>query len=380
MAYGFGGAEQTTANLLGHLNRNRIDKITLVAPAPLRSYLPNTFDAFVDASALGLWGGFTRAQDLYRQARIMGGLLRDEGPDLTLGMMHYSSALVALGALSARVKTRVVASFRGPFFEYMRHHERDIRRWLFLWAAVSSVARLADRVIVPSQGTAAELRRRFLTPASQIGVIANGIDLAAAERAAAAPAPELADLPTDTTPILCAVARLAPEKNLRLLLDAFCRIRSKQPAILLIIGDGPERSALETHIAAAGLAGAVRLLGYRPNVMPYLRRADIFIHTCLFEGFGYTLLEALACGATVVSTDCPYGPREVLAGGRCGSLVPMGDPTALADAILDLIRNPGKRQELATNGYLRAKELSVSRMVQAYEREFLAIAPPIQQI
>ncbi|MCK7491819.1 MAG: glycosyltransferase [Comamonadaceae bacterium] len=88
---------------------------------------------------------------------------------------------------------------------------------------------------------------------------------------------------------------------------------------------------MEARIADWGLANSVRLLGYRDNVYPYLRRADLFVHTCEFEGFGYTLLEALACGTAVVSTDCPYGPREILGDSEYGVLVPPNDPAALAD-------------------------------------------------
>lgn len=374
MAYGFGGAEQTTANLLSHLDRTRIKRITLAAPAVLRPYLPGTYDTFVDVSALGLHGGFTTPADLYRQARITGGLLRTAMPDVTIGMMHYASALVALGVWLVGVRTRVVVSYRGPFYEYMRHHEQGVRRKLFLWAVVAGAARLAERVIVPSRGTAEELRRRFLIPASRIGVIPNGIDLAAADSAAHASMPDLADFETSTTPVLCAVARLAPEKDLGLLLEAFRRVRIMRPAILLVLGDGPEREAMEALIAAGGLADSVRLIGYRANVMPYLRRADIFIHTCLFEGFGYTLLEALACRTAVVSTDCPYGPREVLAGGEYGLLVPPADPQVLADAILKLLDDPAGCRALADKGLQRAKQLCVRRMAEAYEHEFLALA------
>lgn len=336
----------------------------------MKPYLPDRFDVFLDAAALGLGGGFTQARDLYRKAQVMGGVLAETKPDVTLGMMHYGSALAVLGARLSHTQTRVVASYRGPFFEHMRHHEHGIRRWTFLWSTVSGVARLADRVFVPSQGTADELRRRFLTPASRIRVIPNGIDLTAAQTAAKASVPEFPYQEADATPLLCAIARLSPEKNLGVLLDAVRLVRQKHPVTLLIVGDGPERGALESRIANTGLADSVRIIGYRANVMPYLHRADLFIHTCLFEGFGYTILEALACGAAVVSTDCPYGPREVLANGECGSLVPMNDAKALAQAILNLLENPTRRLSNVEKGYERAKELSVARMIEAYEREF----------
>ncbi|PIE82807.1 MAG: hypothetical protein CSA09_05190 [Candidatus Contendobacter odensis] len=373
IAYGFGGAEQTTANLLNYLDRHRIHRITLAAPAVLKPYLPDKYDDFIDVTAKGLHGGFSSARGLYQQARLAAGLLRETVPDLALGMMHYPSALVALGAKLAGVPTRVVASYRGPFYEYMRYHEHGFRRCLFLWTAVAGAARLADRVIVPSQGTVTELQQRFFTPKHKSVAIPNGIDLALVERDADMAVPELVDLVDDSTPVLCAAARLVPEKNFGLLLEAFRQVRAQRPAILLILGDGSERARLERKIASWELNNAVRFIGYRANIMPYLRRADMFIHTCLFEGFGYTLLEALACGTAVISTDCPYGPYEVLDGGQYGILTPPGDSSALAVAILRLIDDPAGRQALIKKGLERAQQLSAQRMVKAYENEFLSL-------
>ncbi len=367
----FGGAERTTANLLQYLDRRKIRRITLAAPGVLRHLLPQQYDDFRDASAYGLTGGFEDGGKLLADGRRTAVLLREVKPDVALGMMHYPSALVALGRQSGGGRVKIVASFRGPFYEYMRHHERGFQRRLFLRTAVMGTALLADRIIVPSHGTADELRRRFFTPARRIAVIPNGIDLDVATRAAQAEIPELADLDRNETPVLCAMARLAPEKDLGLLLEAFRRIRAARPAVLLILGDGPERAALEAQIAAWGLAGAVRFLGHRDNVYPYLRRADVFIHTCQFEGFGYTMLEALACGTAVVATDCPYGPREVLGGGDYGVLTPPNDPAALAAAVLRLLAEPTGRRALTARGLERARELSVQRMASAYEAELM---------
>jgi glycosyltransferase involved in cell wall biosynthesis len=370
----FGGAERTTANLLHALNRSAIRRITLAAPKTLQLLLPQQYDDFRDTSAYGLSGGFENSHKLLADVQSAARLLRDVQPDLALGMMHYPSALVTLGRRLGGGRIKTVASYRGPFYEYMRRHEQGFRRRLFLRAAVAGTALLADRVIVPSQGTADELHQRFLTPKNRIVTIPNGIDFTAAANAAQEPAPELADFDPAETPMLCAVARLAPEKNLGLLLEAFRQIHAERPVILIILGDGPERAALEAKIAAEGWSDAVRLLGHRDNVYPYLRRADVFIHTCQFEGFGYTLLEALACGTAVVATDCPYGPREVLGGGEYGILTPPDDPQALAMAVLRLLADSTGRQALVARGVTRAEQLSIQNMVGAYQAEFLQLA------
>jgi glycosyltransferase involved in cell wall biosynthesis len=300
-------------------------------------------------------------------------LLREVQPDIALGMMHYPSALVTLGAGLARSGTKTVASFRGPFYEYLRHQEKQISRKLFLRTAVTGTALLADRIIVPSHGTGLELQRRFLGRSRKTVVIPNGIDQEQAWQVAQQP---VLDLPSVRAgcPLVCAAARLAPEKNLPLLLTAFRRVIENRPAHLIILGDGPERPALQATVHDWGMSGAVSFLGFRDNIQPYLRQSNLFIHTCQFEGFGYTLLEAMACGTPVIATDCPYGPREVLGDGRYGLLVSPTDPQALADAIVHLLGDETARRRFGALGLERAGELSVQRMVRGYEAVFKALA------
>lgn len=370
----FGGAERTTANLLTHLDRGVVRHVTLASPTALRDLMPPRCDAFVDTGPLIRHGWFLSPSELLADARATGALLRDADPDVVLGMMHYPAALAVLGARLAGLTVKTVGSYRGPVYEHMRYYERGVRRRAFLRVAVGLTARLADRMIVPSEGTALELARRFLGPRSRTCVIPNGIDASGVALAATAAAPGLERLPSDL-PLLCVAARLSPEKDLGLLLAAFRILQSRMPVALVVVGDGPERAALEGQIDAWGLADRVAFVGHRDNVYPYMRRADLYVHTCQYEGFGYTMLESMACGTPVVATDCPYGPREVIGPDRFGLLVPERDADALAAAIGGLLSDPGRRRELAALGLARARELSVARMAEGYAGVFAALGP-----
>lgn len=371
----FGGAERTTSNLLNHLDRGAVQRLTLAAPAALREFIPPSYDAFIDTSSAIRRGWFTHARELWHEARATADLLASvqPKPDIVLGMMHYPAALAVLGARLGRLQVKTIASFRGPAYEYLRRYERGRKRRSFLTLAIGATARLADGVIVPSQGTADELRRRFWGPKDRIQVIPNGIDLEEARRLAAEPAKGLEGLPLGW-PRLCTTARLSPEKDLGLLLAAFRRLQTMRPAVLVLVGDGPERPALEGLVAEWGIQDRVRFVGERANVYPYLAQADLYVHTCQFEGFGYTMLEALACGTPVVATDCPYGPREVLGGGRYGVLVPPEDAESLARALDLILADPERRHRLAELGRVRAEELSVKRMAHGYEQMFLRLS------
>lgn len=370
LAGALGGAEQTSLLLVRHMRGCFPSaRVTLVGSELLRPLLGPYCDCFIDGNAQGLGYWFTDLAKLRQDVARASEILKAEGPNLVLGMMHYGAALAVLGGRRCGGPLRTLASLRGPAYEYLRRHEPERRRRLFLRAAISTTGWGADRVLVPSAGTGHELTRRFLVPPWRIEVIPNGIDQTAALAAAQAPTPELVDLPPGQ-PVVCALARLSAEKDLGLLLDAFGRARRRHPANLLVVGDGPERSALEAQAVALGLGKAVRFLGYRANVFPYLARADLFVHTCQFEGFGYTLLEAMTCGLPVVATDCPYGPREVVGTAQCGFLVPPGDSEALAQALLTLLNDPQLRRQMGANARERAAVLSVKAMMDRYTSLF----------
>lgn len=137
------------------------------------------------------------------------------------------------------------------------------------------------------------------------------------------------------------VGSLKAQKNQALLIRAFARIH--QPANLMIVGKGPLRRELEELADALGVSGRVAMPGFALDPWPYYATADLFVLSSDYEGFANVLVEALAMGLPVVSTNCESGPREVLDGGRLGRLVPVGDVEAMARAIgetLDGTRDP----------------------------------------
>ena len=131
---------------------------------------------------------------------------------------------------------------------------------------------------------------------------------------------------------------------------AFARLRARHPARLLILGEGNQRPALEALARELGIAADLRLAGFVPNPLAYLRRARLFVLSSAWEGLPTVLIEALACGCPVVSTDCPSGPAEILDSGRWGGLVPVGDVEALTAAIETALAADVDRQALERRG------------------------------
>jgi glycosyltransferase involved in cell wall biosynthesis len=118
-------------------------------------------------------------------------------------------------------------------------------------------------------------------------------------------------------------------------------------AVLIIAGDGPLLGELCKISSELGIEERVSFAGFLKNPFSAMAHADVFVLSSLFEGLPTVVIEAMACGCQIVSTDCPHGPAEILDGGRYGRLVPIGDEYALADAMLAAIANPVPKTELA---------------------------------
>ena len=164
--------------------------------------------------------------------------------------------------------------------------------------------------------------------------------------------------------------RFGRAKDFPTLIRALARVREQRPARLLILGEAanPRRSAkrkaeLDAVAREVGVQDHVRLEGYVANPFPYMRLASVFALSSLYEGFGNVLVEAMACGCAVVSTDCPSGPAEILEHGRYGPLVQVGDHKALGDAILSVLDTPPDPELLRR----RAADFTVNRAVDQYE-------------
>jgi len=163
-------------------------------------------------------------------------------------------------------------------------------------------------------------------------------------------------------PVIVGAGRLVPQKDFATLIRAFAHLRETHEARLVILGEGRKRRALVRLAGRLGVAADVDLPGWVANPYPYLRCAGAFVLSSAWEGIANVLLEAMACGAPVVATRCPGGPAEILAGGRYGALVPVGDARAMAAAIRDTLASPAEPERLRA----RAAEFSLERGAADY--------------
>jgi len=183
------------------------------------------------------------------------------------------------------------------------------------------------------------------------------------------PADEMPD-----APLIVACGRLKALKGFSSLIDALAEVRKFIPAHLWIIGDGEQRSFLEKKIRRRGLEGCVRLLGFQQNPFKYMAAADLFVLSSRFEGFGNVIIEAMACGAPVVATDCPFGPGEIIKDGKNGILVAPDSTGALAEGMLRVLTDKELKKRLASGGATRSLDFDAKVITRAYEELFLHVA------
>jgi glycosyltransferase involved in cell wall biosynthesis len=168
------------------------------------------------------------------------------------------------------------------------------------------------------------------------------------------------------------MGRLTPQKGFDVLLQAFALC---QPETLhwslIILGEGEERGRLEALAARLGITSAVRLPGYVRDASRVLREGDLFVLPSRYEGFPNALLEAMACGLPVISTDCPSGPAEIVRHGVDGLLIPPEDVDALSIAMRQLIATPDDRRRLGSRAVEVVERFSLTNVRRSWD-ELLA--------
>jgi glycosyltransferase involved in cell wall biosynthesis len=177
---------------------------------------------------------------------------------------------------------------------------------------------------------------------------------------------------SEDIPIVLAAGRMVPAKDYPTLLRAFRLVRDRHTARLVILGDGHLRPELESLVVELGLEDDVSMPGFDKNPFRYMARCRIYVLSSIFEGLGSALIQAMACGAPAIATDCPFGPAEIIVEpGRDGILVPPRDPAALAREIVRLLEHPELCRELAARGRRSAERFGADAAVKAYTTAIL---------
>ena len=323
-----GGAQRVIVNLAEAMTDRGlpVDLVVAAAEGELLEQLPPAV-RLVDLRA-------------HRVLRSLGPLttyLRRERPRVVVSSMGHANLVALWAAKLARRATPVVVTVHNTMSQSTPQQGRlagglwpHLLRTFYPWAAC---------VVAVSRGAADDLARTSGLPRERVRVVYNPV-ITPSMLELARQAPDHPWFAPGQPPVILGVGRLTRQKDFPTLIRAFAEVRRRRAGRLLILGEGDERPRLEALAGELGLADDVALPGFRGNAMAYMAGSALFALSSAWEGLPTVLIEALAVGTRVVSTDCPSGPREILQEGRLGALVPVGDAGALAGAMIDALERP----------------------------------------
>ena len=359
-----GGAEIRLLNMLGAFSR--IEPVLLAHRA-----LPGIVES---GQAAFFLDDYTHWPDPYacdcanvlRHARAIKAVATQCKPDLVFGWLHHGAMFVRM-AKWLGMRTATAGCLLGPPATYYR--VRRVRPSYWERFVSCAIARWLDVLVTPSNGVRDELIAHFHGNPRRICAIYNGVDLQRAQRRAAA---DDVAVPPKTRLRMVSAGRLGPDKGFAVLLEALARLAPQFDCELMLLGEGELRGQLEARARELGVADRLLLPGHVENPFPYYASADVFAFASRFEGFGNVLVEAMALGLPMVSTGCPYGPREIFAKAGSGLLTEVDNVDSTTQALARVLGEPELAAELARGARARAQEFSFARMCREYEDAILA--------
>ena len=286
--------------------------------------------------------------------------LRRERPTALLSTLAHANVAALLAKLLVRERVRLVVRMENTFsemFESGTFKQRQTLRLLRL------LLPSAEGIVAVSQGVADDLSEVLPNASHRITTIYNPAVWPELSDQTAAPV-EQPWFSGEGIPVILSAGRLTTVKDHATLIRAFAEVLRSRPARLVILGVGPERGNLLELAANLELSQHVDLPGFKTNPLSYMSKCKVFVLSSQYEGFPNVLVQAMACGTPVVSTDCPSGPREILEDGLWGRLVPVGDWHSMAEAILETLSKPTPSDRLISRASDFSAEASINRYLE----------------
>lgn len=284
--------------------------------------------------------------------------IRENEPDAIISSRDYLNLLNIVVTKLVRKKTQVIVSVHVDY-SGMPIQKQSFRLKILTYA-LKKLYPKADSIVAVSSGVAKDFSQRYNYPLDKIEVIYNPTYLE--ESYSSNRELEFEAFYQTELPVVIGVGRLNDQKNFSLLIEAFEEVNKQIESKLIILGEGANRPELEKMIEDKRLKDRVLLPGFVPNPIDYIKRSNVFVMSSSWEGFGNVIVEAMGTGISVVSTDCPSGPAEILNNSKYGTLVSMNNKEEMSKAIIELIKKPLNSEWIIS----RAKDFSVATIANQY--------------
>ncbi|MFP4572281.1 MAG: glycosyltransferase [Desulfobacterales bacterium] len=288
----------------------------------------------------------------------LAGYLRRERPASMLSAMNHVNVVAVWARMLSGARTRLVISERNHL-SLSIETSGSIRLRLLTRFMRMAYPR-ADCIVSVSRGVSQDLAKTLGLSDDNIKVIYNPVVTPDLIESSQHPLDHPWFAPEEP-PVILGCGRLCPQKNFSLLIRAFADLRKKRRARLMILGEGELRENLEAIIRELGMEHDISLPGFVSNPYAYMSKSSLFVLSSNWEGLPGVLVQAMACGSPVISTDCPSGPAEILENGKWGRLVPPNDAGALSGAMAEALDEPSYPDVTK-----RAGDFAADRAIQSY--------------
>ena len=347
---GGGGAEKSVIRLIGGFTKRGI-KVTLVLATPhgnLHYEIPSQVNIITFNSNRSIYSVFKFAR-----------YIKKNNPQIIISFLSRGNRNALLAKLLTMNNTRLYVVEQNTISMGLKNSS-FINRYLSL-LSFKFLYYYADKIINVSKSASDDLSKLLPKNNNSVITIHNPIvdkSMISEEK----DEPPHKWLKSKDIPVILGVGRFMEQKDFINLIRAFVLVKKHRSARLIILGEGEQRKIIEEEIRKHNLEDSVDLPGFVRDPFKYMRNASLFALSSKWEGLPTVLVEALACGCPVVSTNCPSGPMEILENGKYGELVPIQNSPALADAIIKTLSDPPSKELLRK----RAMEFSIENSVDKY--------------
>lgn len=361
-----GGAERNVVNLINNIDRKK-HILSLVLGKAEGDFIKeiNRDIPIINLGASSSLGLFFKLVKYFRK----------EKPDIFLSAFSRINIICIAAIIFSMAKTKIVAT-EHSIFSFLPVIAKTAGRRFFSRFFLPHIAKFiyprADAIVCVSEGITNDFIKNIGCK-EKVKTIYNPI-INDKIYESAKESPVHSWFADSKIPVIVAAGRLVKCKDYPTLFRAFSLILQKQRVRLIILGRGPEEYKLKQLANKLGLSENIAFLGFQKNPFKYMKRASVFVLSSLQEGFGNVIVEAMACGAPIVATDCKSGPGEIIENGKNGILVPVGDEKSLASAALKILNSPNLAKQFSIEGRTRAEYFSVKKSVQNYEKVFETLA------
>ncbi len=292
-------------------------------------------------------------------------------PHILIAVSEYANVIALLAAYMSLTGMKKVLTFHRLVSLPKKISDYSPREKVVFWISRRIFPRV-DGIVAVSRGVAEDVSKIFSIPLSKIKVIYNPV---VDEHIISLSREEVKHpwFREHSHPIIISVGSLTAGKGHRYLLEGVKKLVQRIPVHVVILGQGPEEKNLRLLSRRLGIEKFVDFLGFQKNPYKFIAKSDLFVLPSLWEGFGLAVIEAMACGIPVITTNCKGGIKEIFSTPEEGCLVPPADSESLYKSILKLLTDKQLYQQMKEKGRKRAQEFRVDKIVREYEEFFMEI-------